>query len=105
MIYFYSTLGLGVIVTWLTRIMPFPLAKVVKSPPFFNRFLTYLSLSMMTSLLISELLVLHQNSLPTLDIMRFIAMVPSFLIGYFRKSLMLSVITGVIVMAGLRLLV
>ena len=32
-------------------------------------------------------------------------MIPSFLIGYFRKSLMLSVITGVIVMAGLRLLV
>ena len=30
MIYFYSTLCLGIIVTWLTRIMPFPLAKVIK---------------------------------------------------------------------------
>ncbi|HCN74941.1 AzlD domain-containing protein [Pseudolactococcus plantarum] len=102
--YFYLTLVLSVSVTWITRVIPFPLAKAIQFPPFFKRFLTYLSLSMMTSLLLSELLVLHQGSLPSLDWMRTLAMIPSFLVGYFRKSLMLSVLTGVIVMACLRLM-
>lgn len=102
--YFYMALVFSVIVTWLTRVIPFPLAKAIQFPPFFKRFLTYLSLSMMTSLLISELLILHQGNLPTLDGMKSLAMLPAFLIGYLRKSLMLSVITGVIFMAVFRLI-
>lgn len=102
--YFYLTLVLSVSVTWITRVIPFPLAKAIQFPPFFKRFLTYLSLSMMTSLLLSELLVLHQGSLPSLDWMRTLAMIPSFWSVTFGKSLMLSVLTGVIVMACLRLM-
>ncbi|MDN6029675.1 MAG: AzlD domain-containing protein [Lactococcus plantarum] len=102
--YFYLTLLFSVIITWIIRVVPFPLAKAIQFPPFFKRFLTYLSLSMMTSLLVSELLILHQGSLPTLDWMRTLAMIPSFLVGYFRKSLMLSVMTGVVIMACLRLI-
>ena len=102
--YFYLTLLFSVIITWIIRVVPFPLAKSIQYPPFFKRFLTYLSLSMMTSLLVSELLILHQGSLPTLDWMRTLAMIPSFLVGYFRKSLMLSVMTGVVIMACLRLI-
>ena len=102
--YFYLTLIFCVIVTWIIRIIPFPLAKVIRFPAFVKRFLTYLPLSMMTSLLLSELLILHQGSLPTLDWMRSLAMIPSFLVGYFRKSLMLTVLTGVVIMACFRLI-
>jgi branched-subunit amino acid transport protein len=102
--YFYLALLVAVIVTWLPRILPFPLAKVIKFPDFFKRFLNYLSLSMMVSLLVSELLILQPNTLPRLDSLKFIAMLPAILVGYWRKSLMLAVVTGVIAMAILRLL-
>lgn len=101
--YFYLVLFLAVIVTWLPRVLPFPLAKMVVFPPFLRRFLSYLSLSMMTSLMLSELLILHQNALPTLDVLKCLAMIPAVIVGYWRKSLMLTVITGVVCMALLRL--
>ncbi|GFH40121.1 AzlD domain-containing protein [Lactococcus insecticola] len=102
--YFYIALAAAVVVTWLPRILPFPLAKLIVFPAFFKRFLNYLSLSMMTSLLVSELFITHKNSLPTLDLLRFLAMIPAILVGVIRKSLMLAVLTGVIAMAILRLL-
>ncbi|GFH41649.1 branched-chain amino acid transporter [Lactococcus hodotermopsidis] len=100
--YFYLALFSAVLVTWLPRILPFPLAKVLTFPDFFKRFLSYLSLSMMTTLLVSELLVLHKNALPTLDLLKFLAMIPAVIVGYVRKSLMLAVVVGVVTMAILR---
>lgn len=102
--YFYLALFFSVIVTWLPRILPFPLAKLIQFPAFFKRFLNYLSLSMMTSLMVSELLVLHPNALPSLDGLRCLAMIPAMVVGYWRKSLMLAVLTGVVAMALLRFL-
>ncbi|GHU41079.1 branched-chain amino acid transporter [Bacilli bacterium] len=102
--YFYLALLSGVIVTWVPRVLPFPLAKLIQFPAFFKRFLNYLSLSMMTSLLVSELLILHKNTLPSLDGLKCLAMLPAMLVGYWRKSLMLAVVTGVVAMAILRAL-
>ena len=103
--YFYLALFFSIIVTWVPRILPFPLAKLIQFPAFFKRFLNYLSLSMMTSLMVSELLILHKNALPSFDGLRCVAMIPAMVVGYLRKSLMLAVVTGVITMALLRLLV
>ena len=103
--YFYLALFFSVIVTCVPRISPFPLAKLIQFPAFFKRFLNYLSLSMMTSLMVSELLILHKNALPSFDGLRCVAMIPAMAVGYLRKSLMLAVVTGVITMALLRLLV
>ncbi|GAB2022602.1 AzlD domain-containing protein [Pseudolactococcus yaeyamensis] len=102
--YFYLSLLFSVLVTWLPRVTPFPLAKIIKFPAFFKRFLNYLSLSMMTSLLVSELLILHKHALPSLDGLKFLAMIPAIIVGYWRKSLMLAVLTGVVAMALLRML-
>ncbi|CAM3182261.1 AzlD domain-containing protein [Lactococcus laudensis] len=103
--YFYLALFFSVIVTWVPRILSFPLAKLIQFPAFFKRFLNYLSLSMMTSLMVSELLILHKNALPSFDGLRCVAMIPAMVVGYLRKSLMFAVVTGVITMALLRLLV
>lgn len=102
--YFYLCLIAAVIVTWLPRILPFPLAKIVVFPPFFRRFLDFLSLSMMTSLMVSEILVLHHYGLPSIDLSKCLAMIPAMCLGYMRKSLMLAVLSGVVTMALLRLL-
>ena len=101
--YFYLALFFSVIVTWVPRILPFPLAKLIQFPDFFKRFLNYLSLSMMTSLMVSEVVILHKNALPSLDGLRCLAMIPAMVVGYWRKSLMLAVLTGVVAMALLRL--
>ena len=101
--YFYLALFFSVIVTWVPRILPFPLAKLIQFPDFFKRFLNYLSLSMMTSLMVSELVILRKNALPSLDGLRCLAMIPAMVVGYWRKSLMLAVLTGVVAMALLRL--
>ncbi|GMA69069.1 branched-chain amino acid ABC transporter [Leuconostoc litchii] len=101
--YFYIVLVGCVIVTFLPRILPFLIAKYIIFPEWMTTFLRYLPLTMMTTLMFQNIFVRNENTyLVTIDFVSLMALVPGLMIGYFRRSLMLVVLSSVVVMAVIR---
>ncbi|MBO1306931.1 AzlD domain-containing protein [Enterococcus sp. 669A] len=96
-------LGCGV-VTWIPRILPFVLTRTMVLPPLFEKFLSYIPLTILTALLFQSLLVFEAGHLPGVKFPEVFACVPALIVGIRTNDLMKIVITGVVSVALLRLI-
>lgn len=91
------------LVTWIPRITPFILGKMVKFPAIITRFLGYLPLSILCALLLETMFNSKVGTIPFPKLDVLIAMVPTVITAIFFKDLMKTVIVGIIAMALVRL--
>lgn len=102
---YYLLIILGcTLVTWIPRILPFVLTKAITLPPILERFLSYLTMTILTALLLQSLLNFHEGHFPTLRFPEIIACVPALIVGIRTNDLMKIVLTGVLGIALLRLI-
>ncbi|MCI6872351.1 AzlD domain-containing protein [Streptococcus hyointestinalis] len=95
---------LSAVVTWLPRVAPFLLTKYQKLPDSVIRFLDYLPISIIFALLLSSVMTEKVGQLPSLDILTFLAIIPTLWVAIRYKNILLSVLVGVLAMALLRLI-
>ena len=95
---------LSAVVTWLPRVAPFLLTKYQKLPGSVIRFLDYLPISIIFALLLSSVMTEKVGQLPSLDILTFLAIIPTLWVAIRYKNILLSVLVGVLAMALLRLI-
>ncbi|MBM7642811.1 AzlD domain-containing protein [Streptococcus loxodontisalivarius] len=98
----YLAIILGAVVTWLPRIAPFILTKYKGLPDIVLRFLNYLPVTIIFALTLSSVLEEKTGSLPTVKWLELLAIFPTLLVASRTKNILLAVVTGVLVMAGLR---
>ncbi|WP_334328303.1 AzlD domain-containing protein [Companilactobacillus sp. HBUAS59699] len=93
------------LVTWIPRITPFILGKMVKFPPIITRFLQYLPLSILCALLLETVFNAKAGTLavPKWDVV--IALAPTVITAVWLKDLMKTVVVGIIAMALVRLVI
>ncbi|KRM11102.1 Branched-chain amino acid transport protein [Lentilactobacillus farraginis DSM 18382 = JCM 14108] len=91
------------IATWLSRIMPFVILKKFKLSAGVIEFLSFVPIAIMSALWFENLFIQHLGHLPSLNVPNLIASLPTILSAIISKSLLVTVVVGVISLAFLRL--
>lgn len=91
------------LVTWLPRITPFILTKYKELPPIVVRFLNFIPIAIIFSLIVSTIIEPSKTSLYHIKWLEFLALVPTTLVAIRTKNILLTVVIGIISMAVLRL--
>ena len=94
---------LGALVTWIPLILPFILTRYRGLPEPLIRFLNYLPISIIFALTLSSLVKEQRCDLPQFHWLEILAVLPTFWVAIKSKNILLSVLTGIIIMALLRL--
>lgn len=103
--YYYLLILFGcAVVTWVPRVLPFILTKAITLPPTFEKFLSYLPMTILTALLLQSLLNFQAGHFPTVRFPEIFACIPALIVGIRTNDLMKIVLTGVLGIALLRLL-
>ncbi|TGE76128.1 AzlD domain-containing protein [Weissella confusa] len=100
--YYVIVLITAGLVTWLPRISPFVLVRFGKLPNWLQSFLAFIPLSLMTALFFENLVVIKTGQLPGINWLAVFAMIPTLLTIWRTKSIMWTVLVGIISMAILR---
>lgn len=103
--YFFWILVGSALVTLLPRILPFIFVRQFELPGPFLRWLSYIPVCILTALVVDELLLESEIGAIHLNTTALIAIIPTLIVALATKSLSLTVLTGVIVMAIIRLFV
>lgn len=90
------------LVTWLPRILPFMFVRSVKLPDVVLKWLSFIPVCILSALVIENLLDTESQSYVTLNWPVFFAFVPTLGIALITKSLSITVVAGVIIMAAVR---
>ena len=90
------------LVTWIPRVIPFILAKYKGLPPIVERFLKFLPVSIIFALILSSIVNGKIGQLQTFKWLDLIAVFPTIYIAFRYRNLVVTVIFGVILVAGLR---
>lgn len=88
-------------VTLLPRVLPFLLLSRVQLPEWGQRWLKHIPIAIMSALLTQELLISDGSMVPSWP--KLMAAIPAFLVAYVSRSLLGTVITGIIAMMFIRL--
>jgi branched-subunit amino acid transport protein len=90
---------LGVsLVTWLPRVLPLVLLSKVKLPDWSMRFLSHIPVAVMSALVAQELLTTEGEFTLFTDPLKIAALIPTLIIAVLTKSLLATVIAGIISM-------
>lgn len=100
--YIFVAILLSALVTWLSRITPFILVKYRRLPKIVERFLQYLPVSIIFALILSNITKGGVGQLPTFKWLDLIAVFPTIYIAFRYRNLVVTVIFGVVLVAGLR---
>lgn len=92
------------LVTWLPRVLPLVVFSRMPLPAWALRFLNHVPVAVMAALLAQELLIADETLVPLSSNMKLIAAVPTFIVGILTRSLMGTVLTGIISLMLLRYL-
>ena len=92
------------LVTWLPRILPFIFVRNVKLPDDVLKWLRYIPVCILSALVIENLLDTESQRYVTLDWPVFFTFLPTLGIALITKSLSITVIAGVLIMAAVRFL-
>lgn len=92
------------LVTWIPRILPFAFVRNMKLPDVVLRWLSYIPVCILSALVIEQ--IFHQgDTIVTIDWEVFLAFIPTLLVAIFSKSLLWTVVIGVITMAVVRMFI
>ena len=100
--YIFVAILLSALVTWLSRITPFILVKYRRLPKIVERFLQYLPVSIIFAFFLSSITKGGVGQLPTFKWLDLIAVFPTIYIAFRYRNLVVTVIFGVVLVAGLR---
>lgn len=100
--YIFAAILFSALVTWLSRIAPFILVKYRGLPKIVERFLQYLPVSIIFALILSSITNGKVGQLPTFKWLDLIAVFPTIYIAFRYRNLVVTVIFGVVLVAGLR---
>lgn len=93
------------LVTWVPRIAPFILAKTIKFPKKILKFLEFLPICILSSLLLQSVLISKDSGFPIFDVVKTFALIPTLLVAIITKNLMKTVVIGIITIAFIRYLI
>lgn len=92
------------LVTWIPRILPFLFVRAITLPQIVLRWLTYIPICILSALVFETIFNVGETVV-TIDWLHLLALIPTFLIAIWTRSLSLTVVVGVVTMALLRLFV
>ncbi|MDM5231868.1 MULTISPECIES: AzlD domain-containing protein [Lysinibacillus] len=90
------------LVTWLPRVIPFIFVRNVKLPEIVLKWLSFIPVCILSALVIENLLDTDSGKVVTLNWPVFLTFVPTLIIALLTKSLSITVVAGVIIMAAVR---
>ncbi|MFS0664930.1 AzlD domain-containing protein [Bacillus mojavensis] len=90
------------LVTMIPRVVPFLVVRNISLPEPVLKWLSYVPVCILTALVVKDCMIQSNDSL-TLNWQVTVVLVPTLLIAMKTKSLSMTVISGVVLMAGLRL--
>ncbi|MFK2826726.1 AzlD domain-containing protein [Bacillus sp. B190/17] len=90
------------IVTWIPRVVPFLIVRNLQLPDAVMKWLSFIPICIFTALIIGGMIESRDGGLPVINWQVSAAFIPTLLIALWTKSLLLTVIFGVVVMALLR---
>lgn len=93
------------LVTWIPRVAPFLLTKYKALPESLIRFLNYLPMTIIFALTLSSIMTERQGHLPAVNWLELVTILPTFWVAAKTKNILLAVLVGVLVIAGLRFIV
>ena len=91
------------LVTWIPRMIPFILVKYKGLPAIVERFLKFLPVSIIFSLILSSVVSGKVGSLPQIKWLDFLVVFPTALVSFRYRNLVGTVLFGVVLIAVLRL--
>jgi branched-subunit amino acid transport protein len=103
-LYVWSVIIGGCIVTVLPRVLPITVLSKVKLNKRVEEFLTYIPISILSSLIAVELLTANNKISIEGNSLELIAAIPTVLIAIKKNNLLLTVIVGIVSIAVLRFL-
>ncbi|OCA82004.1 AzlD domain-containing protein [Pseudobacillus wudalianchiensis] len=90
------------IVTWIPRVAPFLIVRNVQLPEAVMKWLSFIPVCILTALVAGSVIDNGNGTLPTINWQVLLALIPTLLIALWKKSLLITVIFGIVVMAVLR---
>ena len=91
------------IVTWLTRIIPFVMISKVHLYERVVKWLSFIPITLFTALIIDGVLVQQEGVMGyTINMPFLITMIPTIVVGIVSRSLTITILSGIIIMALLR---
>jgi len=103
--YVWTVILGGCIVTILPRVLPITLLSKITLNEKLTEFLTYLPISILSALIASELLINHNQLVFSENALKLLAVLPTLFIAIKKNNLLLTVLTGIVTLAILRLIV
>ncbi len=100
-IIFYTMLGMAA-VTYIPRMLPIIFLASRSLPPYLIKWLSYIPISVLAAMLLPELLVKQETIDVSSGNIFLWAAIPTLFIGWLTKSLYLTVLTGMGIIAGYR---
>jgi len=102
--YVWSVIIGGCIVTMLPRVLPITILSKIKLNKKVEEFLTYVPISILASLIVAELFITDNKFFIQGKSLELLAAIPTIIIALKKNNLLLTVLTGVISIAILRLI-
>ncbi|MEK4029738.1 MULTISPECIES: AzlD domain-containing protein [Bacillaceae] len=90
------------IVTWIPRVAPFLIVRNVQLPDAIMKWLSFIPVCILTALVAGSVIEHREGTLPSLNWQVLVATIPTLLIALWTKSLLVTVIVGIAIMAALR---
>ncbi|WP_436860774.1 AzlD domain-containing protein [Staphylococcus caeli] len=91
------------IVTWLTRIIPFVMISKVQLSERVIKWLSFIPITLFTALIIDGIIIQEEGMMGyRINIPFLITMLPTIVIAVISRSLTVTIISGIIIMAVLR---
>ncbi|RIO70691.1 AzlD domain-containing protein [Mammaliicoccus sciuri] len=90
-------------VTWLTRIIPFILITKIKLSERVIKWLSFIPITLFTALIIDGLIEQQEGVMGySINVPFLITMLPTIIIAVISRSLTITILSGIIIMAVLR---
>ncbi|MCV3296168.1 AzlD domain-containing protein [Oenococcus kitaharae] len=89
--------------TWLSRVVPFIILKKFRLPNLLLEFLNFVPIVIMSSLWFESLFTQRQGQLPLINLGNFLASIPTIAAAIISKSLLVTVLIGVLSLAILNI--
>lgn len=93
------------VVTWLTRVVPFMLITRVHLSEKIVKWLSFIPITLFTALIIDGVIEQHSGKFGyTINIPFLVTIIPTVLVAFISKSLTITIVAGIFIMALIRLL-
>ncbi|KAB7706231.1 AzlD domain-containing protein [Bacillus aerolatus] len=90
------------VVTLIPRLAPFLIVRNIKLPEAVMKWLSFIPVCILTALIVGSVIESGDDSFPGINWQVLFALIPTLVIAIWTKSLLITVIFGIIVMAVLR---